>query len=446
MKIKDLRFHINLYLIIPFIFAGLSVLSLLVSYRLTMFYLDRNMAPEWPLAFWGFLLVIFTFVCGLFTVKFLIDPVKRFVVKTQTMGVLRDINDTNELPAKSPEIHQFSRVFDQVSELLSKVEARQLFPEIVGQSESMRGVFNQILKVAPTDSTVLIVGETGTGKELVANSIHRHSRRQGSPFIAINCAAIPEGLLESELFGHEKGAFTGADASKPGKFELADDGTLFLDEIGDMPLETQAKVLRTLEEKQIQRVGSVNDTKVDVRFIAATNKKLPETVQRGEFREDHYYRLNVFAIYLPPLRERREDIPLISDHFLQNTDPDKQLSSNAIQLLMAYDWPGNVRELQNAIKSSAVMARRIIEAVHLPSFITQSWHHDQALSAETINPLSPQSLDQRVQLIEKQLIIQALTQSRGVQKHAARLLGIKERSLWHRLKKYEIDASSFKVR
>lgn len=445
MEMKDLRFHINLYLIIPSIFAGFSTLSLLVSYRLTMFYLDRDMPPEWPLAFWGFLLVIFTFICGLLTVKFLIDPVKRFVVKTQTMGVLRDIHATDELPAKGPEIHQFSRVFDQVSELLSKVEARQLFPEIVGQSEAMRGVFNQILKVAPTNSTVLIVGETGTGKELVANSIHRHSRRQGSPFIAINCAAIPEGLLESELFGHEKGAFTGADASKPGKFELADEGTLFLDEIGDMPLETQAKVLRTLEEKQIQRVGSVNDTKVDVRFIAATNKKLPETVQRGEFREDLYYRLNVFAVYLPPLRERREDIPLLAQHFLQNTASGKQLSSNAIQLLMAYDWPGNVRELQNAIKSSAVMAGRIIEAVHLPSFITQSWHYDHSLDTD-INPLSPQSLDQRMQLIEKQLIIQALTQSRGVQKHAARLLGIKERSLWHRLKKYEIDASSFKAR
>ncbi len=443
---KDLRFHINLYLIIPLIFAGFSTLSLLVSYRLTMFYLDRNMPPEWPVAFWGFLLVIFTFICGLFTVKFLIDPVKRFVVKTQTMGVLRDINTSDEIPAKSPEIHQFSRVFDQVSELLSKVEARQLFPEIVGQSDAMRGVFNQIIKVAPTDSTVLIVGETGTGKELVANSIHRHSRRQGNPFLAINCAAIPDGLLESELFGHEKGAFTGADAKKPGKFELADSGTLFLDEIGDMPLETQAKVLRTLEEKQIQRVGSVSDTKVDVRFIAATNKKLPEAVRQGDFREDLFYRLNVFAIYLPPLRERREDIPLLSGHFLQMMAPNKQLTSNAIQLLMAYDWPGNVRELRNAIKSSAVMADRVIEAVHLPSFITQRWHPDSALGAETINSLSPQSLDQRVQHIEKRLIIQALTQSRGVQKHAARLLGIKERSLWHRLKKYEIDASSFKAR
>ncbi len=443
---KDLRFNINLYLIIPLIFAGFSTLSLLVSYRLTIFYMDRDMSPEWPVAFWGIVLVIFTFICGLFTVKFLIDPVKRFVVKTQTMGVLRDINATDEIPVKSPEIHQFSRVFDQVSELLSKVEARQLFPEIVGQSEAMRGVFNQILKVAPTDSTVLIVGETGTGKELVANSIHRHSRRQGNPFIAINCAAIPEGLLESELFGHEKGAFTGADAKKPGKFELADSGTLFLDEIGDMPLETQAKVLRTLEEKQIQRVGSVSDTQVDVRFIAATNKKLPEAVRQGNFREDLFYRLNVFAIYLPPLRERREDIPLLSQHFLQIIEPDKQLSSNAIQLLMAYDWPGNVRELRNAIKSSAVMADRIIEAVHLPSFIAQSWHHDTALGAESIDSMSPQNLDQHVQLIEKRLIIQALTQSRGVQKQAARLLGIKERSLWHRLKKYEIDASSFKAR
>ncbi len=442
---KNIRFQINLYIIIPLIFAGFSTLSLLVAYRLTRFYLDRDMHPEWPIAFWGTLLVIFTFICGLITVKFLIDPVKRFVTKTQTMGVLRDISAESDPPATTAEMHEFSRVFEQVSEILSKVEARELFPDIVGQSESMRGVFNQIMKVAPSDSTVLIIGETGTGKELVANSIHKHSRRQGKPFVAINCAAIPEGLLESELFGHEKGAFTGANSKKPGKFELAHEGTLFLDEIGDMPMETQAKVLRTLEERKIVRVGGVDAMKVDVRFIAATNKELPDLVKTNKFRQDLFYRLNVFAIYLPPLRERREDIALLAQHFLQASESPKRISSAAIQILMAYDWPGNVRELQNSIKSSCLMAPEIIEPFHLPSSVTQSWHHMPAEGA-LASSAGTQNLDHSLEAMEKRMIIQALNKSRGVQKQAASLLGIKERSLWHRLKKFNIDAAKFKTR
>ncbi len=436
---KNIRFQINLYIIIPLIFAGLSTLSLLVAYRLTRFYLDRDMNPEWPVAFWGILLVFFTFICGLITVKFLIDPVKRFVDKTQTMGVLRNINAEPNPPDTQAELHQFSRVFEQVSEILSKVEARELFPDIVGQSATMRGVFNQIMKVAPSDSTVLIIGETGTGKELVADSIHRHSRRQGKPFIAINCAAIPEGLLESELFGHEKGAFTGASARKPGKFELAHEGTLFLDEIGDMPLETQAKVLRTLEERQVARLGGIDPVKVDVRFIAATNKDLTKLVKQGRFRQDLFYRLNVFAICLPPLRERREDIALLAEHFRQHADEPKRISSAAIQTLMAYDWPGNVRELQNSIKSACLMAPNGIEPVHLPSSITRSWPHAASAQAESRN------LDASLADMEKRLIVQALHKSRGIQKQAAGLLGIKERSLWHRLKKYDIDAASYKI-
>jgi transcriptional regulator with GAF, ATPase, and Fis domain len=301
------------------------------------------------------------------------------------------------------------------------------------------------MKVSPTSSTVLIIGETGTGKELVAKSIHKHSPRQGKPFIAINCAAIPEGLLENELFGHEKGAFTGADHKKMGKFEIAHEGTLFLDEIGDMPMETQAKVLRALEEKKIERVGSLTSRTVDVRFIAATNKELPAAVEQGEFRQDLYFRLNVFAVYLPPLKERREDIPLLAEHFLQDTDQDKRISSATIQTLMSYDWPGNVRELKNTIHSAALMAGPIIEPVHMPSYITQSWRQSPTPVSQQIHPHS-QSLDQHLQEIEKRMIIQALTQSRGVQKQAATLLGIKERSLWHRLKKHEIDASSFKIR
>ena len=441
---KNIRLQFNLYIIIPVIFAGLSTLSILVAYRLTRFYLDRDLHPEWPVAFWGIMLVIFTFVCGLITVKFLIAPVQRFVNKTQTMGMLRDIDDDSGPAAKKAELHQFARVFDQVSEILSKVEARELFPDIVGQSATMRAVFNQIMKVAPSDSTVLIVGETGTGKELVANSIHRHSRRQGRPFVALNCAAIPEGLLENELFGHEKGAFTGAHSRKPGKFEAAHQGTLFLDEIGDMPLNIQAKVLRALEERKIERLGGVEPVGVDVRFIAATNKDLPALVEKEEFRQDLFYRLNVVVIYLPPLRKRREDIPIIAEHLLSTADGTKRFSSAAIHCLIAYDWPGNVRELQNAVRSSALMADETIEPVHLPAAVTMGYQQVPAPNCGTAIDDAIQSMDQHLQEMEKRMIIQALNRSQGVQKKAALLLGIKERSLWHRLKKYDIDAALYK--
>jgi len=439
--VRDIRFNINLYIIIPVIFAGLTILSLLVAFQLTRFYLDRDLAPEWPLVWGGLALTVFTLACGLLVVRFIIDPVKRFVDRTQTMGVLRDIGQDHNQPHSSDnELHQFSRVFDQVTEILSKVEARELFPDIVGQSTAIRAVLNQILKVAPTDAIVLVVGETGTGKELVAQHIHRHSRRQGKQFLAMNCAAIPEGLLESELFGHEKGAFTGATTRKPGKVELAGEGTLFLDEIGDMPLETQAKVLRTLEEKRIVRVGGIHPVNVDARFIAATNKDLTRLVTKGAFRQDLYYRLNVFVIHLPPLRERREDIPLLAEHFLDLIAPDKQFAPAGMHLLTAYDWPGNVRELQNAIQSATVMAGPVIEPKHLPAAITRT----QPLSPTGFNSTDARNLDQRLQDFEKNILIHALTQTRGVQKQSAKLLGIKERSLWHRLKKYNIDASAYK--
>ncbi len=445
MPLKNVRFNINLYLIIPLIFAGLSTLALLVAYELTRYYIGRGQAPEWPVAFWGIVLVMSTFILGLFTVKYLIAPVKKFVDKTQTMGMLSRSASENIPQGADSELYQFSRVFDQVSELLSKVEARELFPNIIGHSEAMRRVFNQIMKVSGTSSTVLIVGETGTGKELVANSIHKHSLRHGKPFVAINCAAIPEGLLESELFGHEKGAFTGAEANKPGKFEIAHEGTLFLDEIGDMPMETQAKVLRALEERKIERVGAVTSKSVNVRFIAATNKELPLLVEKGNFRRDLYYRLNVFAIHLPPLRDRREDIPIIAEYFLEETRQNQRLSSTAIQMLISYDWPGNVRELKNTIKSSSLMAKDIIEPVHLPSSITQTW--PRAAQSDILADTGyNQNMDDRLRELEKQMILQALAQSRGIQKQAATILGIKERSLWHRLKKYEINASEFKIR
>jgi transcriptional regulator with GAF, ATPase, and Fis domain len=442
---KNPRYHINLYVIIPLIFSGITIFALLATYQLTRYYLARELSPEWPIAFWGILLTLFTFGCGLLVVRFLIHPVQEFVDKTQNLAVLREADEQQPLAAaEGNEMHRYARVFDQVTEILSKVEARELFPEIIGQSAEMRAVLNQIVKVAQTDAMVLIIGETGTGKEMVARSIHRQSTRHDNAFLAMNCAAIPEGLLESELFGHEKGAFTGAAGRKLGKMELANEGTLFLDEIGDMPLETQAKVLRALEEKTIERIGGTLPIRVNIRFIAATNKNLPELVRKGAFRQDLFFRLNVLVLHLPPLRERREDIPLLSDHFLNKISPGKKLSTESLQRLMAHEWPGNVRELQNAIQSAAVMASDVIESAHLPSSLTKSWPPKVVETEYPIGESQSLDIDSKLQDLEKSMLVQALSHCRGIQKQAATLLGIKERSLWHRLKKYNINAANYK--
>ena len=232
--------------------------------------------------------------------------------------------------------------------------------EIIGESPSMRSLKEQILVVGRSNSRVLITGENGTGKELIARSVHRASQRANKPFIAVNCAAIPETLIESELFGHEKGAFTGAVSVQRGKFEIADSGTLFLDEIGDMSLNTQAKVLRVLQEQEFQRVGGTRNIRVDVRLITATNKNLSDEIKKGAFREDLFYRINVIILNAPPLRERKEDIPLLAEHFLNEVIreqglKDKRLTDQSIELMKGYDWPGNVRELRNLMERVAIM-------------------------------------------------------------------------------------------
>jgi transcriptional regulator with PAS, ATPase and Fis domain len=296
------------------------------------------------------------------------------------------------------------------------------------------------MKVAPTDPTVLILGESGTGKELVATSLFENSQRKDKPFVKLNCAAIPEELLESELFGHEKGAFTGATAFKPGKFDMADGGTIFLDEIGDMPLTLQAKILRVLQEKEFYRVGGSHTIRVDVRFIASTNKNLEKMVQEGTFREDLFYRLNVFTLRLPPLRERKEDIPILVDHFLKNMPKPIEISSVALQMLMAFAWPGNIRELKNTIESAAVIAENgYIEPAQLPSKIAGGF----GPTADYKLP-SSLSLDDRLQEIERSIIVEALTKTGGVQTRATELLGINQRSLWHRIKKLNIDVKGIK--
>ena len=283
---QNISIRIKLDLLIPFIFAGIALLSNIVCYQLTNYAAKHGSHSDWPVIVWVVCVTVIVFFCGLFFTKLLLRPAENFLMEAERLGVVSQI-PSQKAVAREDEIGTFTSAFAQVTELLSKIEAKEMFPDIVGHSAEIRGVLSLIVKIAPSDSTVLIFGESGTGKEMVARSLHRHSRRCQGPFVAINCAAIPETLLESELFGHEKGAFTGASMRKIGKFELAEGGTLFLDEIGDMPLETQAKLLRVLESGEIRRVGGQTTLKVDVRIISATHKNLHEEVTQGRFREDN---------------------------------------------------------------------------------------------------------------------------------------------------------------
>jgi two-component system, NtrC family, response regulator AtoC len=320
------------------------------------------------------------------------------------------------------------------------------FENIIGNSEVMRDIYKQIEQIAESDVTILIYGESGTGKELVAEAMHNRSKRNQQPFIRMNCVAIPEGLLESELFGHEKGAFTGASAQKLGKFELANGGTLFLDEIGDMGLTTQAKLLRVLQERDFERVGGTKTIKVDIRIIAATNKDLVKAIQDKSFREDLFYRLNVVPIYLPPLRERKEDIPLLLEHFLNiyNQKFNKKIrhvSPGVMKLLMERDWSGNIREFENVIQRAVVLTQgETINENSLPlgmvAFGGQSIITEDILeSKKTLQ----EKVDSFVTEFEKRLILQALSSSAGNRTETAKLLGLSRKGLYDKMERYHIE-------
>jgi transcriptional regulator with PAS, ATPase and Fis domain len=440
---RQSRFYISLYIIIPFIITGLTVLAAIISFRLTKYGIAGGSDPA-QTVFWLILILgALAFATGFVLVRFILKPVERFLQKARKLATLSGEKTDSEKNWSLDQIDQFASVFDRVTSVLSRMDARHFFPDIIGESLAMRGLLGLIKKVAPSDSTVLILGESGTGKELVATSIFENSDRQNKPFIKLNCAAIPEELLESELFGHEKGAFTGATKFKPGKFDMAHQGTLFLDEIGDMPLNLQSKILRVIQEKEFYRVGGSSTIKVDVRFIASTNQNLEKMVQEGKFREDLYYRLNVFTLHLPPLRERKEDIPLLVDYFLQNLSKQIDISSVALQMIMAYRWPGNIRELKNIIESAAVIAENgFIEPAQLPAKITGVFNNSESNTVAL--PAANLPLDERLKEIEKSMIIEALRKTGGVQIRATELLGINQRSLWHRIKKHGIDVKSIK--
>jgi len=335
------------------------------------------------------------------------------------------------------------RLTEEVSILKRQVAVPSL-ENIIGQSPVMLNLFSIIKKIAPSDANVLITGESGTGKELVARAIHNLSTRRDSHFVAINCAAIPEGLLESELFGHMKGAFTGASANKKGLFEIADKGTLFLDEISEMPSALQAKLLRVIEDRTIRRVGGVSDIRVDVRIISATNRDIKSAVADGAFREDLYYRLNVLSINVPPLRERKEDIPLLANHFLSKFSANKKrFTKDALELLKNYPWKGNVRELENIIERIALLCEKeTVDVDDIPEEIRcakAGWDVHLHPSHNIGLPSGGIDFEKVIEDMEKTYLIKALERANGVKTEAARLLNLSFRSFRHKLKKYGIE-------
>lgn len=312
---------------------------------------------------------------------------------------------------------------------------------IVGNSRAMHDVFELIARVSRADATVMIRGESGVGKELVARAIHDHSARSRRPFVRVNCAALPKELLESELFGHERGAFTGAFNRRKGRFELAEGGTLLLDEVGDFPPHTQVLLLRVLQEREFERVGGTETIKADVRIITATNRNLEQLVEEGAFREDLYYRLNVYPIHVPPLRDRPTDVPLLADHFVErfgnlHGKRVKRISTPAIDMLTSYHWPGNIRELENCVERAVIETQdEVIHSHHLPPTLQ---------TAEASGTTVEGTLAAVLARVEREMIIDTLKQTYGNRAKAARLLGITERQMGLRVDRYEIDVRRFK--
>ncbi|MDT8440989.1 MAG: sigma-54 dependent transcriptional regulator [Desulfuromonadales bacterium] len=344
--------------------------------------------------------------------------------------------ETDELRLAVEKLLERERLLAENRYLHAELESRYAFTGIVGASPAMQQVFDMASSVAASNASVLITGESGTGKELLARSVHYNSPRKEKPFVVLNCAALSEGVLESELFGHEKGAFSGALNQRKGRFEMADQGTLFIDEVGEMSMAAQVKLLRVIQEHEFERVGGNRTIKVDVRIVAATNKSLEEQVRVGRFREDLYYRLNVVNIHMPPLRDRREDIEPLSRHFLQKyvTETGKKiddLAPRTLSCLLAHDWPGNVRELQNAIERAVVLAKG---SVLTPRDLPQGLQGDDQICVHL--PERGGNLTEILEDLERQLIVQTLQREEGSQTRAADALGIKRTTLRYKMEKY----------
>jgi DNA-binding NtrC family response regulator len=379
--------------------------------------------------------------------QILLDAIHRghvhdYIVKPWKKSELKPIIDKalEEYQRRKEKMRELESHLTKVQTL--EEEILQIYDNrgIVGSDSGLKKIMEVIKKVSPSDSTILLLGETGTGKELLARAIHAESKRKEHPFVPVHCAALAKTLLESELFGHEKGAFTGADQARVGRFELANHGTIFLDEVGEIPEETQVKLLRVLQEREIQRVGGNRLIPIDVRLLAATNKDLKKEVEQGKFREDLFYRLNVIPIKVPPLRERKEDIPILANYFLhkysRKTGTNTTLAQEAIEYLARYDWPGNVRELENIIERAVILnPGSTIDPADL------NLNLDEMLRTEKVDleKLSTEKpLRKKIQNQEIQNLTDTLTQAGGNIAEAARLLGIARSTLFHRLKKYQL--------
>jgi len=358
-------------------------------------------------------------------------------MKTGAFDYLTKPIDLDELELLLTKIQEHRYLVSENERLREQLAERYQLHNLIYQSREMAEVASTVARIAPSRMTVLISGESGTGKEVLAKAIHYASPRKDRPMVAVNCAALSHTLLESELFGHEKGSFTGADRQHIGRFEQAHKGSLFLDEVGDIPLATQVKLLRVLQERTIERVGGNQPIKIDVRLIAATHRPLEQMIKEGTLREDLYFRLNVVAINIPPLRERRDDIPLLMDRFLirfseENARGKMQFSKEAYDLMMKYDYPGNIRELENIVEQAVVLARgTVIATADLPSTIRQLPQENKPAF-----PTLRGSFAEQVAAFEQELIRQALAQTNGVQRRAADLLGMTERHLRYKLQKY----------
>ncbi len=413
----------------------------------------RRISKE-KLSFIGVPLFVENRPVGVLTVDCLFGPEVAFEEDVSFLNVLATLI-SQFLVLHQAIARKEERLVEENKTLKAELHSRFNRHYIIGQSHAMQEVFWTIEKVAPSKATALLLGESGTGKELVARAIHEASPRNDGPFIKVNCAALPENLLESELLGHEKGAFTGASSAKPGRFELAHGGTIFLDEIGEMPLLLQSKLLRVIQESQFERIGGTRTITVDVRIIAATNVNLEESVNRGQFRSDLFYRLNVVPVSLPPLRERRDDIPLLIDHFLRSSNErnDKEviLSHDALDFLVNYYWPGNVRELQNLIERLVILADDLVirpmdlheHMGRVPNAQSATRPAEIATGPATTEsfsrPVSPSSLRD----MERQEIEAALRRNGWVQARAARELGLTQRQIGYRIKKFNLVRPSF---
>ncbi len=375
------------------------------------------------------------------SVKDAVDAMKRGVYEYLTKPL--NLDELFVILKKAVEDQSLRR---ENEELKDRLQGSYRFESIIGKSASMQQVFKTIFKVAKSQATVLVRGESGTGKELVARAVHYNSPRANGPMVEISCAAFPETLLESELFGYEKGAFTGADSRKKGRFELAHNGTIFLDEIGDVSAGVQTKLLRVLQEKEISRLGSNEPIKVDVRVVTATNRDLEQALASGLFREDLYYRLNVIPIFLPPLRERREDIPLLIDHFIKrysklNNKTMIGIAEDALELCEAYDWPGNVRELENAIENAIVLGEgETLLAEHLPVTLSMRKTAMEGFAAESDDDFFPggSSYREKMEAAEKKILEEAIRQADGNKSEAAKHLGISLRTMRYKIQKYKL--------